>query len=193
MPDALPEPSPKIPETLTLTFSRMLACRVFSMVLTTTSLALLLLALITDYWLVANDSKDTVHSGLWKWCRDGSCFTPNVTFDYILATRAFLIMACLMSLAAVIVHIAFFAPCDCGILDKPFFALVAAFTAGLFTLIAVTVFTAESWDKNEDQQIQLTFEWSFYLAWGAFPMLLLAGILSLVVLLCSSRSGYDNI
>nr|XP_060639857.1 protein NKG7 isoform X2 [Anolis sagrei ordinatus] len=171
----------------------MLACRVFSMVLTTTSLALLLLALITDYWLVANDSKDTVHSGLWKWCRDGSCFTPNVTFDYILATRAFLIMACLMSLAAVIVHIAFFAPCDCGILDKPFFALVAAFTAGLFTLIAVTVFTAESWDKNEDQQIQLTFEWSFYLAWGAFPMLLLAGILSLVVLLCSSRSGYDNI
>ncbi|XP_008115512.1 protein NKG7 [Anolis carolinensis] len=171
----------------------MLACRVFSMVLTATSLVLLLMALITDYWLVAYGTNDIVHSGLWKWCRDGNCFVPEVTFDYIVATRAFLIMACLMSLAAIIAHIAFFAPCDCGILDKPFFALVAAFTAGLFTLIAVAVFTAESWGKNENPQIQLTFEWSFYLAWGAFPMLLLAGIFSLVVQLCSSRSGYNNL
>ncbi|XP_042296630.1 protein NKG7-like [Sceloporus undulatus] len=169
----------------------MLACRIFSVLLTSISLVLLLMALITDYWIVASDAISFMHSGLWKVCRDGNCFVPNITYDYIIATRAFLIMASLTALTAVIVLVASFMPYNCGVLDKPLNASVAAIIAGLFNLTALAVFTAESWQKNVNPKIQVTFQWSFYLGWAAFPMLLLAGIFSLVAHLCSLRSGYN--
>lgn len=54
-------------------------------------------------------------------------------------------------------------------------SVILPYLIGLCTLVAVAVFTAESWGKNKESNTQLTFEWSFYVAWAAFPMLLLAG------------------
>ncbi|XP_061452550.1 protein NKG7-like [Rhineura floridana] len=171
----------------------MVPCRIFSILVASISIVLLLIALTTNYWLVAYGPSSIVHSGLWQVCIDGHCFAPDMANEYIIATRAFLILASLVALALVLFLIPSIMPWDCGTISGPFVTSIAAFIAGIFTLVAVAVFTAESWGRNKDPQIQLTFEWSFYLAWSAFPMLLLTGIFSLVAHLCSSRSAYDSL
>uniref|UniRef100_A0A6J0UT13 Protein NKG7-like n=1 Tax=Pogona vitticeps TaxID=103695 RepID=A0A6J0UT13_9SAUR len=170
----------------------MLFCRIFSLLLASISIAFLLMALITDYWIVAYGPSDISHSGLWQECVNGKCFVPKVIDGYITATRFFLILASVVTLAAVIFLFISFMPFNCGYVGRPFISSIAAFVAGFFTLIAVAVFTSESWGKNKDPQIQVTFEWSFYLGWAAFPLLLLAGIFSLIAHLRSPQSGYES-
>ncbi|KAL8219409.1 UNVERIFIED_CONTAM: hypothetical protein K2H54_023870 [Gekko kuhli] len=169
----------------------MLACRILSLLVACISLICLLMALVTDYWLVAYGAKDIAHSGLWKTCRAGHCFAPAVPDDYIVVTRVFLILACLAAFAVTVSLAAFFVQCA-GHNMWGFVASIAAFTAGLCTLIGVAVYTAESWE-NKDTSIQRTYEWSFYLAWAAFPILLLAGALSLLLHLRSPPSSYERV
>ncbi|XP_033014087.1 protein NKG7-like [Lacerta agilis] len=171
----------------------MLLCRILSIPVASISIIALFIALTTDYWLVAYGPAGIAHSGLWQECMGGNCWTPTKANEYILATRAFLILGSLAALALVISLTASFMPCDCGFLGGAFVTSIVAFSGALFTLVGVVVFTAESWGKNRDPQIQLTYEWSFYLAWVAFPMLLLTGIFSLVAHLCPSRPGYENV
>nr|XP_056703723.1 protein NKG7-like [Euleptes europaea] len=170
----------------------MLACRILSLLVACVSLICLLMALVTDYWLVAYGGKDIAHSGLWKTCIAGHCFAPDVPDDYIVATRAFLILASLAALASAVSLVGLFIQCTLHNVWGSFIASIAAFAAGLCTLIAVAVYTAESWGNN-DSRIQRTYEWSFYLAWAAFPMLLLAGISSLLVHLRSPPSSYEHL
>uniref|UniRef100_A0A8D0BDM4 Natural killer cell granule protein 7 n=1 Tax=Salvator merianae TaxID=96440 RepID=A0A8D0BDM4_SALMN len=142
----------------------MLACRISSILMVFTSIIVLFIALTTDYWLIAFGPKSFAHSGLWTECRDGH------------STRVFLILASLVALASVLFLASSFMPCPCSLGNNHFIPSFIAFAAGLLTLIAVAVYTSESWDNNQDPQIQLTFGWSFYLGWAAFPMLLLAGL-----------------
>uniref|UniRef100_A0A8C3SP55 Uncharacterized protein n=1 Tax=Chelydra serpentina TaxID=8475 RepID=A0A8C3SP55_CHESE len=46
---------------------------------------------------------------------------------------------------------------------------------GSCTLVAMGVYSGESWHRNLDPQIQLSFAWSFYLGWAALPLLGLSG------------------
>ncbi|XP_060113667.1 protein NKG7-like [Heteronotia binoei] len=170
----------------------MLACRILSLLVACSSLVCLLTALTTDYWLVAYGAKDIAHSGLWKTCLAGHCFVPAVPDDYIVVTRVFLILASLAAFSVTVSLIAFFIQCTGHNMRESFIASISAFAAGLCTLIAVATYTAESWE-NKDTSIQRTYEWSFYLAWAAFPMLLLAGILSLLLHLRSPASSYERI
>ncbi|XP_066495127.1 protein NKG7-like [Tiliqua scincoides] len=171
----------------------MRAYKFFSMLVASVSIVFLLMALTTDYWLVAYGPRDITHSGLWQVCRDGKCFVPSEIYDYIQATCTFLIMASLAATISVLSVAVSFTPCDQGSITGSFVAAVAAFIGGLCTFVAVVVFTAESWGKNKESNTQLTFQWSFYLAWAAFPMLLLAGIFSLLVHLYSPRRDYESV
>ncbi|XP_062996385.1 protein NKG7-like [Elgaria multicarinata webbii] len=171
----------------------MLACRIVSMLMAFVSIVLLHMALTTDYWVVVYGVKDIMHSGLWQQCKNGNCTTPGTTKEYIAATRAFLILASLLALVSALSLVFSFTSCAHGVMSKPFIPSMAAFTAALFTLIAVAVYTAESWNNNTDPKVHYTYEWSFYLGWAAFPMLLLAGIFSLVAHVCSPRSGYERV
>ncbi|XP_077196929.1 protein NKG7-like [Paroedura picta] len=170
----------------------MLACRILNLLVACVSLACLLMALVTDYWLVAYGAKDIAHSGLWKTCRGGHCFAPLMPDDYIVATRVFLILASLAAFALTVSLIALFKRHTIYNVRGSFIASMSAFSAGLCTLIAVAVYTAESWE-NKDSSIQRTYEWSFYLAWATFPMLLLAGALSLLLHLRSPASSYERV
>lgn len=53
--------------------------------------------------------------------------------------------------------------------------LLSAFLKGLFTLIALAVYTAETWKEKTSPQLQVSFAWSFYSGWITFPLFLLAG------------------
>ncbi|XP_048357624.1 protein NKG7-like [Sphaerodactylus townsendi] len=170
----------------------MLTCRILSLLMACVSLICLLMALVTDYWLVVYGGKDIAHSGLWKTCIAGRCFAPTAPYDYIVATRAFLILASLAALASSVSLSASFTQCTLYNVRGSFIGSITAFAAGLCTLIAVAVYVAESWE-NSDSSIQQTYEWSFYLAWAAFPMLLMAGIFSLLLHLRSPAPGYGNI
>ncbi|XP_053124810.1 protein NKG7-like [Hemicordylus capensis] len=170
----------------------MLACKIFSLLVASAGIVFLLIALVTDYWLVAYGPRYINHSGLWQECLDGKCITEDAPDGYILATRAFLILAALVASITVICLLASFTP-SIHVLRGAFIASIAAFVAGLCTFIAIAVFTAESWNKDVGPQIQCTYQWSFYLGCTAFPMLLLAGIFSLVAHLCSPTASYESI
>ncbi|XP_007436884.1 protein NKG7 [Python bivittatus] len=176
----------------------MLCCRIFSVLMASFSAILLLMALSTDYWKASFSAAGTSHSGLWQFCMNlrpakSQCFVLKETFGYITATRVFLILASLMALALHFFLIATFRPSMCGILGKPWIASVAAYVAGIFTLIALTVYTAETWNENPSPQIQVTFAWSFYSGWTAFPLFLLAGLFNHFASLNSPSSGYESI
>ncbi|XP_074837482.1 protein NKG7-like [Carettochelys insculpta] len=169
----------------------MLAGSVGSCLLAVLGLLLLCMALSTDYWLVAYGPKLTVHSGLWQVCLADGCHTPSPIADYIQATRAFLILASLATAVSILSLLVSITSCIRSPLSPSLLAALMAFAAGGCTLIAMAVFCAESWHKNQDGQIQLTFEWSFYLGWAALPLLALSGICALVT--HKSRVGYEQV
>ncbi|XP_054855871.1 protein NKG7-like [Eublepharis macularius] len=170
----------------------MLVCRIFTLLVACLSIICLLIALVTDYWLVAYGAKDISYNGLWKTCVAGRCFAPAVPDGYIVATRVLLILASLAALASTVCLVASFTQCTPHSMHGPLIASITAFVAGSCTLIAVTVYTAESWENN-NASIQRTYEWSFYLAWTTFPSLLLTGIFSLVLYRRSPASGYETV
>ncbi|TFJ97196.1 S-acyl fatty acid synthase thioesterase, medium chain [Platysternon megacephalum] len=168
----------------------MLACSVGSCLLAVFSLVLLCMALFTDYWLVALGPHSTSHSGLWQECLANECQSPPHVTGYIQATRAFLILAALATAASVLSLLLSLTSCVRIPVSTDLLASIAAFTAGSCTLIAMAVYTGESWHKNQDGQIQLTFEWSFHLGWAALPLLALSGAFSLVA--HQRHAGYER-
>ncbi|XP_044847612.1 protein NKG7-like [Mauremys mutica] len=169
----------------------MLACSVGSCLLAVLSLVLLCMALFTDYWLLALGPSSTGHSGLWQECVAGVCVSPAHATGYIQATRAFLILGALATAASVLCLLLSLTSCVHIPVSTSLLASIAAFTAGSCTLVAMGVYTGESWHKNQDGQIQLTFEWSFYLGWAALPLLALSGTFALVA--HQRHVGYESL
>ncbi|XP_039178621.1 protein NKG7-like isoform X2 [Crotalus tigris] len=160
--------------------------RIFSMLMAFLSISLLLMALSTDYWIVSFGPAGTAHSGLWQFCMNlgafkSQCETVKEPVGYITATRAFLILASLTALALHFFLIATFAPSMFGILGKPLVASVAAYVA------------AETWKEKPPSQIQVSFAWSFYSGWIAFPLFLLAGAFNHVASLNAPSASYERI
>ncbi|XP_067413574.1 protein NKG7-like [Emydura macquarii macquarii] len=150
---------------------------------------MLCLALFTDYWLVAYGPKDTGHSGLWQECWP-VCQSPAPVQAYIQATRAFIILAFLASLVVAGSLLVPITACVRSPANLSLTASVAAFAAACCTIIAMSAFTAESWNKNQAPDVQLTFEWSFYLGWAALPLLLLSGVFAIVI--HTRHAGYEQ-
>ncbi|XP_032084180.1 protein NKG7-like [Thamnophis elegans] len=176
----------------------MLYCRILSVLMASMSISLLLMGLSTDYWKVSFGPGGTSHSGLWQYCINpgliqSQCFAVQDAFGYIIATRVFLIMASLVALALHVFLVATFMPSMCGILGKPLIASVAAYVAGLFTLIALAVYTAETWKEKTSPQLQVSFAWSFYSGWITFPLFLLAGIFNHVASSNAPSAAYERI
>ncbi|CAM4678771.1 unnamed protein product [Lepidochelys olivacea] len=169
----------------------MQACGVGSCLLATLSLVLLCMALSTDYWLVAYGPRATAHSGLWQVCVVNECRSPDHITGYIQATRAFLILATLATAASVLFLLVSLTSCLHSPVSTYLLAAITGFAAGSCTLIAMGVFSGESWHKNPDRMIQLTFEWSFYLGWAALPLLGLGGAFALVA--HKRHSGYESV
>ncbi|KAG6920583.1 natural killer cell granule protein 7, partial [Chelydra serpentina] len=99
---------------------------------------------------------------------------------YIQATRAFLILAVLGAAAAVLSLLASLTSCVHSAVSTDLLAAISAFAAGSCTLVAMGVYSGESWHRNLDPQIQLSFAWSFYLGWAALPLLGLSGTFALL-------------
>ncbi|XP_075764016.1 protein NKG7-like isoform X1 [Pelodiscus sinensis] len=99
---------------------------------------------------------------------------------YIQATRAFLILAALAAAVCILSLLASIMSCFQSPVSLNLVASLSAFAAAGCTLVSMAVFSAESWHRNLDGQIQLAFEWSFYLGWAALPLLGLCGIFVLV-------------
>ncbi|KAL7981088.1 hypothetical protein Chor_005322, partial [Crotalus horridus] len=92
--------------------------RIFSMLMASLSISLLLMALSTDYWIVSFGPAGTAHSGLWQLCMNLGAFKSQcetVKEPVALALHFFLIAA--------------FVPSMFGILGKPLVASVAAYVA----------------------------------------------------------------
>ncbi|XP_004597191.2 protein NKG7 [Ochotona princeps] len=146
-----------------------------------------LVALSTDYWIVAKGPHFSTHTGLW----------PQAAGDpvagYIHATQTFSILAALFALvAAGFLVLSYFASLSAPG-NGPLVSTITSFAAVLCVIVAMAVYTSERWDQTPHPQVQTFFSWSFYLGWVSAILLLCAGALSLTAHCNSRRAGYEGL
>ncbi|XP_036152085.1 protein NKG7-like [Myotis myotis] len=160
-----------------------------SLALLAGSLALVsaLVALSTDFWLVAIGPGSSAHSGLWP-KRD-----EELVADFIHVTQTFSILAALCGLGSVGLLVLSCIP-SLSVLRRGLLASsITAFVAALFMVVAMAVYTSDWWSQPRHPQIQSSFSWSFYLGWVAALLWYSAGSLGLVAHSRAPRPGYDEV
>ncbi|XP_060113664.1 protein NKG7-like [Heteronotia binoei] len=131
------------------------------------SLFLLIVALVSDYWIV--DSDQSKHAGLWQMCRDNACgsFGMNV-LAYIHVTRAFLLIAMVAGAVSFFGLCASFFYTHVGSISIKVLVVSASFVAGVCSMTAMSTFTGV-------YSQQFPYGWSFAIGWTSSPLFLLTG------------------
>ncbi|CAM4624760.1 protein NKG7-like [Lepidochelys kempii] len=160
----------------------MASLRIPSTALALLSLLLLLAALGSDRWLVADGHLVTSYSGLWKVCVNSGCWTFASVPGYIESTRAFLFLAMIAGFLSFFALLASFFRSHLGSMSLTLISAVGSFSAGLCAMIALAVYTGEFAGAVNAAQRQVTFGWSFGLGWASFPLFLITGVVTLRIL-----------
>ncbi|XP_066494271.1 lens fiber membrane intrinsic protein-like [Tiliqua scincoides] len=141
------------------------AWHISSLVCTLIGVLLLLIAVSTDYW-VANA---ITQAGLWKLCINNVCayWGWNIAV-YMHVTRAFLIIGLLTGFLSAGLLCALFSGSQIGSFSITKNAASGNYSAGILTLIAMSVFTGV-------ENAGSLFSWSFGLGWACCPLFFIAG------------------
>ncbi|KAK1329869.1 hypothetical protein QTO34_010052 [Cnephaeus nilssonii] len=151
----------------------------------TLALVFALVALSTDFWIVAIGPGFSIHVGLWLQGRLAEAASIHVT-------QSFSILAALNGLMSVGLLVLSYIPSLSAPGRGPQISAIQAFVAALFMLVAMAVYTSYHWGLQHPQ-IQYFFSWSFYLGWVSVPLWLIAGSLGLVAHSRAPRPGYDQV
>ncbi|CAM2107977.1 protein NKG7-like [Caretta caretta] len=160
----------------------MASLRIPSTALALLSLLLLLAALGSDRWLVADGHLVTSYSGLWKVCVNSGCWTFASVPGYIESTRAFLFLAMIAGFLSFFALLASFFRSHLGSMSLTLISAVGSFSAGLCAMIALAVYTGEFAGAVNVAPGQVTFGWSFGLGWASFLLFLITGVVTLRIL-----------
>ncbi|XP_049757940.1 protein NKG7 isoform X1 [Elephas maximus indicus] len=162
-------------------------CRSLALFAGSLALVCMLVALSTNFWIVAIGPTSSAHTGLWP--SEGS-----VAAGYIHVTEGFSIMAALWVLVSmVILLLSFFIPLLSAPGHGPLVSAITAFAAVLFMTVAMAVYTSERWGQVPEPHIQAFFGWSFYLGWVSVLFSLCAGALTLGAHCSARQSGYEAV
>lgn len=151
------------------------------------SLTSSVIALSTDFWIVATGPNSSSHSGLWPRTHDIQ------VAGYIHVTQSFCILAALWSLVSVGFLILSYSPALSLPGRGPLVSTVMAFAAALSIIVAMAVYTSNRWSQTPFPQVQTFFSWSFYLGWVSSILFLCAGCLSLGAHCKIHRAGYETL
>ncbi|XP_054854884.1 protein NKG7-like [Eublepharis macularius] len=145
--------------------------RISSAICSACSLLILLTSLTTSYWVTERTPQGLIHAGLWEMCREPSCrYFPFRVPEFLHVTRAFLIMAVLCGLVSLIFICISFEHASVGPIYFMVVAGLLSFTAGFFTLIGISVFTAVHKSKRQYIQHLIIFGSSYGLGWASISM-----------------------
>ncbi|XP_059573892.1 uncharacterized protein LOC106737300 isoform X2 [Alligator mississippiensis] len=139
------------------------------------SLGLALGALSSDTWLVARSPGFASSSGLWRICLNDACRPFLIVPDYLASSRAFLILAAGAGLVSLAMSLATFTyP---WLLGQPLqlLAMGGYFIAGLFTLVAMSVYSMELSKSVSLYGDAVCFGSAFAMGWLVFPFTILSG------------------
>ncbi|XP_055469363.1 protein NKG7 [Psammomys obesus] len=162
-------------------------CRSLALLAGCLGLTSSLIALSTDYWIVATNSKFSAHSGLWPKSQGIQ------VADYIHVTQSLYILAALWGLVSVGLLVLSCIPALSTPGRGPLVSTVMAFTAALFIIVATAVYTSKRWSQTPSPQVQIFFSWSFYLGWASSIFFLCAGCLSLGAHCRTRRAEYETL
>lgn len=162
-------------------------CRSLALLAGSLGLASSLVAISTDFWIVAV-GKTSAHSGLWP--KGGQ---DDAVKGYIHVTQSFCILATLWGLVAVGFLALSCIPSLSAPRRGPLVSTVMALAAALSMLVAMAVYTSERWGQAPHPQVQTFFCWSFYLGWVSAVLFLCAGALSLAAHCGTQRPGYESL
>ncbi|XP_060114010.1 protein NKG7-like isoform X3 [Heteronotia binoei] len=122
------------------------------------SLSLLMIALTSDYWIVASDGR--AYGGLWQEC-------------YIQVTRDFLLLGMVAGTVSFFGFCASFFQTHIGSFSTKRLAVWACFAAGVCSMIAMFAYTGV---YNDQIVVYGTwFGWSFGIGWASFILFLITG------------------
>ncbi|XP_005412740.1 PREDICTED: protein NKG7 [Chinchilla lanigera] len=162
-------------------------CRSLALLAGSLGLASSLVAISTDFWIVAM-GPTSAHSGLWP--RGGQ---EGQIKGYIHVTQSFCVLAALWSLVAVGFLVLSCIPSLSAPGRGPLVSTITAFAAALSMLVAMAVYTSERWGQAPHPQVQTFFCWSFYLGWVSMVLFLCTGALSLGAHCGTHRPGYETL
>lgn len=162
-------------------------CRSLALLAVCLGLTSSVIALTTDFWIVATGPKFSAHSGLWPTSQGIQ------VAGYIHATQSFCILAVLWSLVSVSFLVLSCIPALSVPGRGPLVSTVMAFAAALSMFVAMAVYTSMRWSQTPSPQIQTFFAWSFYLGWVSFILFLFAGCLSLGAHCRIHRAEYETL
>ncbi|EDM07557.1 natural killer cell group 7 sequence, isoform CRA_a [Rattus norvegicus] len=146
-----------------------------------------LIALSTDFWIVATGPNFSAHSGLWP-------TSPGTQVaGYIHVTQVCCILAALWGLVSVSFLVLSCIPSLSAPGRGPMVSTVLSFAAALSIIVAMAVYTSERWSQPPSPQVQTFFSWSFYLGWGSAIPFLCAGCLSLGAHCRTRRTEYETL
>ncbi|KAM9224493.1 protein NKG7 [Dugong dugon] len=161
-------------------------CRTLALLAGSLGLVSTVVALSTNFWIVAMGPSISAHTGLWP--SEGS-----VAAGYIRVTQSFSVLATLWILVSVVFLGLSFFPLLSAPGRSPLIAAITALTAALFMIVAMAVYTSERWGQVPKPQIQVFFGWSFYVGWVSVLLLLCTGALSMDAYCGARRPGYEAV
>lgn len=162
-------------------------CRSLALLAGLLGLTSSLIALSTDFWIVATGPNSSSHSGLWPRTHEIQ------VAGYIHVTQSFCILAALWSLVSVGFLILSYSAALSLPGRGPLVSTVMAFAAALSIIVAMAVYTSNRWSQTPFPQVQTFFSWSFYLGWASSILFLCAGCLSLGAHCKTPRAGYETL
>ncbi|XP_054554040.1 protein NKG7-like isoform X2 [Talpa occidentalis] len=143
-------------------------CRTLAVLAACLGLVSILVAVSTDFWVVATGPGFSTHSGLW----------PRNHLDpvkgYIHVTMTFAILSTLMGLVSVGFLVLSCIPSFSAQGHGPLVSCITGFTA-----VAMAFYTSERGGLIPLPRVQSYFSWSFYLGWMSVAFLCITGAPSL--------------
>uniref|UniRef100_A0A8D0C9F0 Lens fiber membrane intrinsic protein n=1 Tax=Salvator merianae TaxID=96440 RepID=A0A8D0C9F0_SALMN len=137
-------------------------------------LVLLVVATATDFWMQYRYSGNLSNQGLWRFCVGGKCHPHTITLAFWDATRAFMLLSILSSLAGIILGITAYS--SHAQARRARSAGITLLVAGLFVLLGVSVYTGVTVNFYGKRYPEWRFSWSYILAWIAVILTISAGV-----------------
>ncbi|XP_078507182.1 lens fiber membrane intrinsic protein-like [Lissotriton helveticus] len=152
----------------------MIALKVSGLLLTLTSTIALIVSIATNQWVVTPD----VYFGVWVACTDSFCTSIPSVSVFLNVTRYFLVISLVLLMLAVSMQISAIKGHNLlGKLNMQKQAGSWSLIAGVFTVIAMSVFTATSGINPRTDY----YAWSYKLGWVSAGVSLVAGIIGYYV------------
>ncbi|XP_054855628.1 lens fiber membrane intrinsic protein-like [Eublepharis macularius] len=154
-------------------------------------LILLIVATATDFWMQYRYSGNLSNQGLWRFCVGSKCHPHTITLAFWDATRAFMLLSILSSLAGITLGLTAYSSNARSTRTRA--AGITLLIAGLFALLGVSVYTGVTVNFYGKRYPDWRFSWSYILGWIAVILTISAGVFHICAVPRNSSPDGSNV